>query len=85
MKKIKNLTEDEIKNIAKLSKLKVSDKEVKIYSKQINQILTYMSQLNEVNTDDIEPLTQVLDMDGFKRDDIIKPSTNKQSVWHTYL
>ena len=66
--------------IAKLTRLKIEDDEITELSSQLSSILDWVEQLNEVNTDNIEPLTQVLDIDGFKRDDIIKPSINKKYV-----
>ena len=44
-----------ILEIAKLSKLTLTDDEVNLYLSQFGTILKYMEQLSEVNTDNIEP------------------------------
>ena len=45
--------------IAKLTRLKLKDKEIPELSSQLSSILDWVEQLNEVNTDNIEPLSNV--------------------------
>tara|TARA_B100000686_G_C16241798_1_gene690017 strand:- start:160 stop:447 length:288 start_codon:yes stop_codon:yes gene_type:complete len=45
--------------IAKLCRVKVKDEEIDELSAQLTSILDWVEQLNEVNTDDIEPLSNV--------------------------
>ena len=45
--------------IAKLTRLKIEDDEITELSSQLNSILDWVEQLNEVNTDNIEPLSNV--------------------------
>ena len=45
--------------IAKLSRIKIKDSEVEELSTQLSSIVDWVDQLNEVNTDNIEPLTNV--------------------------
>ncbi len=53
------LTPEEVKHIAKLARLKLSDKEVKKFSEQLSSILSHADMLNEVNTDNVEPIAQI--------------------------
>ena len=48
-----------INKIAKLARIKLSDEEAKDLLKDINSILDWVEQLNEVNTDSIEPLANI--------------------------
>ena len=48
-----------INKIAKLARIKLSEEEVKDLLKDMNSILDWVEQLNEVNTDSIEPLTNI--------------------------
>ena len=48
-----------INKIAKLARIKLSDEEAKDYLKDMNSILDWVEQLNEVNTDSVEPLTNI--------------------------
>ena len=45
--------------IAKLSRIKIDDSEVEELSLQLSSIVDWVEQLNEVNTDNIEPLCNV--------------------------
>ena len=55
-----NLTEKEVRYIADLANLRLSDDEVSKMSHDLGQILTHIEQLNELNTADVEPMAQVL-------------------------
>ena len=45
--------------IAKLCRVKVKDDEIQELSSQLTSILDWVEQLNEVNTDDVEPLANI--------------------------
>ena len=45
--------------IAKLSRIKIDDSEVEELSLQLSAIVDWVEQLNEVNTDNVEPLSNV--------------------------
>ncbi|MBA4336648.1 Asp-tRNA(Asn)/Glu-tRNA(Gln) amidotransferase GatCAB subunit C [bacterium] len=53
------LSEDDVKHIAKLARLKLSDEEIKKFSGQLSGIFKYVEQLDEVNTDGLEETSQV--------------------------
>ena len=45
--------------IAKLSRIKIKDDEIDELSTQLSSIVNWVEQLNEVNTDNVEPLSNV--------------------------
>ena len=45
--------------IAKLSRIKIKDDEIDELSAQLSSIVSWVEQLNEVNTDNVEPLSNV--------------------------
>ena len=59
-----------INKIARLSRIKLEDKESDDYIQDLNSILDWVEQLNEVNTDNIEPLSNISSSVLLKRDDI---------------
>lgn len=69
-----SLTADEVRHIAKLARLKLSDEEVKKFTKEMDAILRYIEMLNEVNTENVEPTAQVTGLTNVFREDIVKPS-----------
>jgi aspartyl-tRNA(Asn)/glutamyl-tRNA(Gln) amidotransferase subunit C len=59
----------EVEHVAHLARLALSPDEQQRFTEQLNAILAYMDQLNEVATDDIEPTSHVLDLVNVFRDD----------------
>ena len=55
-----NLSEKEVRYVADLANLRLSDEEVARMSHDLGQILTHIEQLNELDTSEIEPMAQVL-------------------------
>lgn len=53
------LSKDQVKNIANLARLSLTKKELDLYSEQLSDILTYINQLQEVDTTGLEPTAQV--------------------------
>ena len=75
------ITKEEIIKIAKLSKLHVSENDLETYSKQISNILDYMSQLNEVDTENIDEFSNKLfDNNQNLRNDVVEPSLDRDKV-----
>ena len=65
------ITREEIKHIAELSRLELSEEEIKRFSGQLDSILSYISQLNEVDTAKVEPTAQVSGLsDIWRADDV---------------
>ena len=75
------ITKEEIIKIAKLSKLHVSENDLESYSEQISKILDYMSQLNEVDTENIDEFSNKLfDNNQELREDVVEPSLDRDRV-----
>ena len=58
-----------VKRVAFLSRLKIDDAKIEATEKEFNKILSWIEELNEVNTDNVEPLISVNDTTLRKRDD----------------
>ncbi len=65
------LTEQQVKHVAKLSRLKLSEDEVHYFSEQLSNVLQYISQLSELNVDNVEPMAHPTEMTNRFRNDII--------------
>lgn len=53
------LSKEEIKHIAELARLELSDEELKKYGSQLSDVLSFFDQLKEVDVSDTEPTAQV--------------------------
>lgn len=54
------ITEKEVRYVAGLGNLKLTDEEVVRLSHDLDEILTHIDKLNEIDTSDVEPMAQVL-------------------------
>src|SRR3990167_5447684 len=64
------LTDKEVRHIAELARIKISEKEEKGLKKDLSSILEYIDKLNEVDTAGIEPLYQTTGLvDSFRTDE----------------
>lgn len=68
------LTLDEVRKIADLARLELSDAELAALAGQLDAILGYIDLLREVDTTTVEPLAHALDVSNVFRDDEPAPS-----------
>lgn len=59
----------DVKKVAKLSSLTLSEQEEKEFDGQLNGILTYIEQLNKIDTSSVEPTAQVTGLKNVTRND----------------
>jgi len=64
-----SLTREDIKGIATLARLSLTPEEEIRYAEQLSGVLSYIDMLNEVNTDGVEPTTQVMGLTNVVRED----------------
>ena len=72
------ITSDEIKKLAALSKLSITPAEIEKYSWELSDILDYVSQLENVDTRNVEPLLNVLDQVNDPKPDVPQPSITQK-------
>jgi aspartyl-tRNA(Asn)/glutamyl-tRNA(Gln) amidotransferase subunit C len=76
------ITEADIEKIAQLAHLEITDEEKHAFTPQIADIVTYVEQLNELDTSDVEPATGGLTAEGeatdSAREDAARPSLGQE-------
>ena len=60
-----------VKRVAKLSRIAITDERAESMQAELNTILGFVEQLNEVDVEGVEPMTSVVDMQMRKRADEI--------------
>ena len=65
------ITREEILHLADLSNFSLSEEEITSLSADLQNIIKYISQLDELDTDGIEPTYQVFEMENVWRPDVI--------------
>ena len=80
MSKKNKISEQEVKKIAELSRLSLTNEELKKRTEDMNNILDYMDTLNEIDTENVEELYNVHDMNNSLREDNYESSLDKKDV-----
>ena len=80
MSKKNKISEQEVKKIAELSRLSLTNEELKKRTEDMNNILDYMDTLNEIDTENVEELYNVHDMNNSLREDSYESSMDKKDV-----
>ena len=65
-----SLSVAEVRKLALLARLDLSDDEVASVGPQLDSILAFVEQLTELDTTDVEPMTTALDVDNRWREDL---------------
>jgi len=63
------ITTEDVEHIGWLARLKIDEEQLEGYARQLNSVLDYFQQLDEVDTQDVEPTYHILDMNNVFRDD----------------
>ena len=74
------LTDKDVKKIAKLARIRLSEEDVAHYGREINGILKWIEQLQEVNTDGVAPLASVSDQALPWRADVVTDGNIQEQV-----
>lgn len=75
-----SIDNETVKRVAFLSRLKVEDNKIEATKEEFNKILSWIEELNEVNTDNVEPLISVNDTTLRLRDDEITDGGCQEAV-----
>lgn len=75
------LSRDDVLKLARLSRLRLSDDEIKQFQAEISEILGYVEQLSSVDTKGLEPTTQVTGLTNvMRRDEVIDYETTQDAL-----
>ena len=71
---------EDVNYIAKLAKLEFKEQELIDLAKDLNEILGYMDKLNELDTENVEPLSYPIEKDNVFREDKLQNSVTSESA-----
>lgn len=74
------ISEEQVRHIASLARLGLKEGEDKKFAGQLSEILSYVEMLNEVDTSDVKPTSQVTGLENVKRKDEINHFSSKDEL-----
>jgi aspartyl-tRNA(Asn)/glutamyl-tRNA(Gln) amidotransferase subunit C len=75
-----NIDKDLIKKVAKIARLNLTESEIKEFLPQLKEILNSFSVMNDINTDNIKPAFQPIEIKNIYREDKIEKSLTQQGA-----
>jgi aspartyl-tRNA(Asn)/glutamyl-tRNA(Gln) amidotransferase subunit C len=67
-----SLSREDVEKVALLARLKLSDDELALMTAQLGQIVGYVEQLNELDTDEVEPMAHAVELvNVFRTDELV--------------
>jgi len=75
-----SIKDDVVRYVARLARIKLSEKEVKLFAQQLDQILAYVDKLKKLDLKDISPTSHVMVLTNVFREDQTRPSLTKEEV-----
>ncbi len=74
------ISKDDVRHIAKLARLELSEEEIEKFAGQLSQILDHAAKIRELDLDGIEPLTHAIDRKNVFRKDVVKPGLSTEDA-----
>ena len=76
----KKIDEELVRKVARLSRLELTEAEVEEFTGQLSAILDYVEKMNELDTDNVEPLAHCLPVSNVFRADSVKESLGAEKT-----
>ena len=70
----------DVEHVAMLARLNIPESELEAYTRQLDNILKWIEQLEELNTEELEPTAHVLPVYNVFREDIVKDSIDREEA-----
>jgi aspartyl-tRNA(Asn)/glutamyl-tRNA(Gln) amidotransferase subunit C len=74
------LDREQVRKVAHLARLDITDTEAEQLTTQLSQILDYFEQLNELDTTDVPPTTRAIEFSNITRLDQLQPFPYKEEL-----
>ena len=74
------ISKDDVVKVAELARLEFNNEDVEKFTEQLGNILQYIEKLNELNTDNVEPTSHVLDISTPLREDKVVKTLTVEEV-----
>ncbi len=74
------LDREEVKKVAHLARLELTDAEEEQFTIQLRSILDYFDQLAELDTTNVKPTTRAIEVSNITRDDALQPFDDRDRI-----
>ncbi|MEM1171544.1 MAG: Asp-tRNA(Asn)/Glu-tRNA(Gln) amidotransferase subunit GatC [Cyanobacteria bacterium P01_H01_bin.35] len=71
---------EQVRKVAHLARLELKPEEEEKFTTQLSNILEYVEQLSELDTETVPPTTRAIDVSNITRDDRLEPFPNREEI-----
>ena len=75
-----SLTKEDVEKVAMLARLRLSDEEIVAMTEQLGKVLGFIQQLEELDTDGVDPMAHALDIENVLVDDELVASLPREKA-----
>lgn len=75
-----SISPEEVRHVATLARLALSDEEMEMFREQLGEILAYVDRLQEVDVEGVEPYVTAAGTDNVFRQDSVAPSLPREDA-----
>lgn len=75
-----SLSREQVEKVSLLARLQLTEAELELMTAQLGQIVEYVDQLAELNTDNVAPLSHPLEIQNAFREDELQPSFDRAAM-----
>ncbi len=76
----KSLTLDDVRHVAKLSRLALDEEKLRRLTPQLESILHYVAKISQVNVEGVEPMAHATPLSNVLREDVVEPGLSHEEV-----
>ena len=75
-----SVSKEDVKHIANLSKLNLTDEELEKYTTELSDIVNFANELSNIDVDGLKPTAHILDIKNVFRKDEVQPSYDREEI-----
>jgi len=74
------ISSSDVRKVAQLARLELPDDQIEIYTAQIEEILSYVDQLQEIDTKNVSPTTRAVEVVNAMREDLVDVKCLREDI-----
>ena len=74
------ITSSDVRKVAQLARLELPEDQIETYTSQLEEILSYIDQLQEIDTKDVSPTTRAVEVVNAMREDFVEVNCSREEI-----
>ena len=74
------ISSSDVRKVAQLARLELPDDQIEIYTEQLKDILSYVDQLQEIDTKNVPPTSRAVEVVNAMREDLVDVNCSREDI-----